>query len=133
MDYPEDRNARRKLRLAILFATLVFILVFAAAHVALYHSPSHVVFIVVGVAGLALNVVIWVLLSRKVREQGRKTTRLTLSFVAASLASAAAIAYGCGETHFPKFALYIAIACFLVSPLFNRRGKTDIGIENEKR
>jgi MFS family permease len=116
MDHADDKNARRKLRLAILFAAVIFTLVLAAAQIAIHRPPMHVVFIFIGVAGMLFNIVTWILLSGKARKEGKRMG-LNLSFIAASIASAVSIAYGFGESHFSQYTVYIVIACILVSCL----------------
>ena len=127
MGHTDDKNSRRKLRLAIVFAALIFILVLATARIAIHHAPSHVVFILVGVAGMALNFVAWILLSRKTRKQGQRIKGGAFSFIAASIASAASIAYGCGVSHFSQYAVYIVIVCIAISCLIKmcRPSKAD--------
>jgi Co/Zn/Cd efflux system component len=113
----EDGKGRRNLRLAVFFAVLIFSLAVAVAQVVFRSSSSRVFFIVIGAAGLVLNVVVWILLSKKACEHGQRLRGGNLSFIAASFASAISIAYGCGESHFSQYAGFIVISCVLASCL----------------
>jgi drug/metabolite transporter (DMT)-like permease len=139
MRHNDDSNPRRKLRIAQPFAACVFAVAFASVQVARYHSPSNVIFVIAGVAGIVIGSVNLVLYSRMARAQGRRVVSVKpfyfVTIFATFLLSVACIAYGYGESHYSQYALWVAVACFFVSPLFLRRGKKEDepGVENEKR
>ena len=117
MDHAEDKNARHRLRLAQLFAACIFVLAFVAVQVARYHPPSNSVFVIVGLLGLAINAVNWVMYSRIAQARGWRMAWLKVSRFGATVACVAAIAYGFGESRLSQFALWILATSFVVSIL----------------
>ena len=136
MDRAEDKNPRRKLRLALLFAMCIFVLVFIASQVARYHPPSNAVLVIAGAAGLMINAMNWFFYSRIASAQGWRMAWLKVSRFAVMAACAGAIAYGYGESRLSQYALWIFCASFVVSLLlrvFRGQDKAaGTGMENKK-
>jgi uncharacterized membrane protein YoaK (UPF0700 family) len=117
MDHAEDKNARRRLHLVQLFAVCLAVLVFAGVQVVRYRNPSNAILVTLGAAGLMINAVNWVLYSRIPGTQSWQMAWLKASRFGATVACAAAIAYGLGESRFSQYALWIVAASLVVSSL----------------